>query len=284
MVVKKTRRLAIGRTSRCLIALLWLGGVSGCACFTGAGRPEPVPEIRPGILTGYLPPESLPDSLALLPPPPYEGSAGYALDEEISRKALALRGTPRWALASADAELRFPAAADTFACVLGTRVTEDETPHLYVLLRRTLTDAGLSTYGAKNAYERPRPFTVNRQPTCTPQEEPVLTKDGSYPSGHTALGWAWALVLTEIAPDRTDAILERGRAFGESRVICNVHWYSDVLAGRFMGAAAVARLHADPTFRKDLEAAKREYAHALSEGFAPARGCDAEAAALAIQW
>ena len=47
--------------------------------------------------------------------------------------------------------------------------------------------------------------------------------DGSCPSGHTDIGWGWALILSEIAPDRTDAILERDRAFGESRVVCNVH-------------------------------------------------------------
>ena len=28
-------------------------------------------------------------------------------------------------------------------------------------------------------------------------------------------------------------------------MICNVHWQTDVIEGRFMGAATVARLHAD---------------------------------------
>jgi acid phosphatase (class A) len=264
--------------------LLWLGGGAGCAFFEGSRQPEAVPEIHPGILAGYLAPESLPDSLALLPPPPSQGSAGFALDEEISGKALALRGTSRWALAVEDAELHFPAAADAFSCALRATVTESETPHLYMLLRRTLTDAGLSTYAAKNAYERPRPFMTNEQPICTPQDEAALAKDGSYPSGHTSLGWAWALLLTEIAPDRTDALLERGRAFGESRVVCNVHWQSDVLAGRFMGAATLARLHADAIFRKDLEVAKREYAQVRSKGLEPARDCEAEAEALAVRW
>ena len=102
-------------------------------------------------------------------------------------------------------------------------------------LRRTLTDAGLSTYTAKNNCRHKRPFKVNENPVCTPEEEEKLRKDDSYPSGHTALGWAWALVLAEIAPDRADAVLARGRAFGESRIICNVHWHSDVVQGRFMG-------------------------------------------------
>ena len=33
------------------------------------------------------------------------------------------------------------------------------TPHLYMLLRRTLTDAGLSTYAAKNHYHRGRDYS-----------------------------------------------------------------------------------------------------------------------------
>lgn len=84
--------------------------------------------------------------------------------------------------------------------------------------------------------------------------------NGSYPSTHAAVGWAWALILSEIAPDQTDSILARGRAFGQSRVVCNVHWESDVIEGRFIGAAAVARLHSDSTFLADLEAAKAELA------------------------
>ena len=108
-----------------------------------------------------------------------------------------------------------------------------------------------------------------------------MRKDGSYPSGHTAIGWAWALILTEIAPERADAVLARGRAFGESRVVCNVHWHSDVVEGRFMGAAAVARLHADPGFLADIEAVKAEYAKVRAEGLKPPRDCRAEAKALA---
>ena len=108
-----------------------------------------------------------------------------------------------------------------------------------------------------------------------------MKKDGSYPSGHTAIGWAWALILTEIAPGQADAILARGRAFGKSRNICNVHWHSDVVEGRFMGAAAVARLHADPAFRAELESARAELAAVRAKGLKPMRDCEAEAEALA---
>ena len=254
---------------------------TGCASSGKLSKPAAVPEVEPGFLTGYLPREALPNSLALLPPPPAAGSAAQAYDEEVRRKALALRGTPRWALANEDANIMFPQAAGTFSCALNAPITEQEAPHLYMLLRRTLSNAGVSTYMAKNHYHRTRPFMVNKEPICPTDEGKPYIKNDSYPSGHAAIGWAWALILSEISPEQTDAILARGRTFGESRMICNVHWQTDVIEGRFMGAATVARLHADPTFRADLEAAKAELAAVRAKALKPQRDCAAEAAAIA---
>jgi acid phosphatase (class A) len=275
-------RLFINTLRKTVLVLVIIAITAGCAGFESHGKPAAIPEIRPGILAGYLKSEALPNSLALIPPPPAEGSAALALDEDVSRKSLSLRGTPRWELAIEDANLMFPEAAGTFSCALGIPITEKDTPRLYILLRRTLADAGLSTYTAKNNYQRKRPFMKNNEPTCTPDDEAHLMKDGSYPSGHTAIGWAWALILTEIAPYRADAILARGRAFGESRNVCNVHWHSDVVEGRFMGAAAVARLHADPAFQAELEAAKVEHTTSLAKGLKLTRDCQIEAKALSV--
>ncbi len=263
--------------SLAIVTLLYAMVLTGCA--TGK-QPEPtavVPEIRPGFLAGYLKQEALPNSLALIPPAPAEGSTTLARDEAASRKGLALRGTPRWEMAARDAELMFPEAAEAFTCALDAPISEADTPHLYMLLRRTLADAGQSTSSAKDHYQRPRPFMMNNEPTCSPEWEDHLRKNGSYPSGHTAIGWTWALVLAEIAPDRIDAILARGRAYGQSRVVCNVHWQSDVFEGRFMGAATVARLHTNPAFLANLEEAKKELAGVRASGLKPTRDCQAEA-------
>ena len=86
----------------------------GCAIVDTVKIPTEVPEIHPGILAGYLDTETLPNSLELIPPPPEESSAAMALDEEVSRKALTLRDTPRWNLAIEDANLDFPEALGTF--------------------------------------------------------------------------------------------------------------------------------------------------------------------------
>jgi acid phosphatase (class A) len=260
-----------------------------CAALVGCATPDPrnelisVPGGFPGLLAGYLESAALPNSLALVPPVPAVASSALALDEEISRRSFALRETPRWALAISDADLSFPHAAGTFSCVLNAPVSEAETPRLYRMLRRTLTDLGSATYAAKVHYNRARPFVWNKQPLCTPQDQHWLEKDGSYPSGHTAAGWGWALILVEISPAQTDAILHRGRSFGESRNVCNVHWYSDVVQARNVAAAAVARLHSDPAFRSDLAAVKVELEAVRSKGMKPSRDCQAEAAALAIR-
>lgn len=253
---------------------------AACSPATTAPSLAPVAELRPGILQGYLSPQAVPNSLALVSPPPTQGSAAEALDRAINEQVLTLRESPRWQQARRDAELRFPAAADVFSCALDLPINTEQTPLLYRLLRRSLTDAGFATYAAKNHYQRQRPFMVNGQASCTPEQENYLRKDGSFPSGHAALGWAWALILAELAPERQDAILARGRAFGQSRVVCNVHWQSDVLEGRAVGAAAVAALHNNPEFTQALAAARKELVALRSAGAVSANDCAAEAAAL----
>ncbi|QHG88883.1 phosphatase PAP2 family protein [Xanthomonas sp. NCPPB 1638] len=255
------------------IATLLLG--SGMA---GARQPAaPAGSVIATDARGYLDTPQLPDSLRLVPPPPADGSTALANDEAIAKAMLALRGTPRWDLATQDAVLRFPAAANTFSCALGVQVDQATTQHLLRLLERSMRDASSSTSAAKAHYQRQRPFMRNAQPTCTPDDDASLRKNGSYPSGHTAIGWAWGLILSEIAPARRDALLARGRAFGDSRLVCNVHWQSDVLQGRIMGAATVAALHDNSAFQNDLAAARSEIAKAKP---APAAACAAQQALL----
>ncbi|MFT5674612.1 MAG: acid phosphatase (class A) [Paraglaciecola sp.] len=243
------------------ILLILLLSLSGCEHF-GRASLQDVDEIKPGILAGYLNVEDLPDVLALIPSPPKENSLVLKLDQSIAEKNLSMSGD-RKAQAAKDADLMFPEATEAFNIIPGITITKETTPNVYRVLRRSLTDAGLSTYAAKNLYQRKRPFMINGENTCTPQDEDLLRKDGSYPSGHAAVGWAWALILTEIYPDKTDAILERGQQFGLSRSVCNVHWYSDIAAGWMMGTATVARLHANDLFQNDLTQAKKEVAAGL---------------------
>ena len=245
--------------------------------------PELIGETRPGsgYLRGYLERSQLPDSLALLSAPPAPGSVAQAADLEAHRRAAAQRQQPRWTMAAREASLKFPQAAETFSCTLDMPISQEHTPHLYTLLRRTMADAGLASYKAKDHYQRQRPFAALQETMCAPAEQAHLARDGAYPSGHAALGWAWALVLTSLAPERTDALLRRGRAFGENRVICGVHWQSDVDAGWMVGAATVARLQSHPVFLAQMERARSEIQAARQQGLkSPRSDCAEEARAL----
>lgn len=260
--------------------------IAGCGS-TGSIQapisPSAVGELRPdsGYLRGYLARDELPDSLALVPPPPSPGSAAFAADVEAFWALTALRDGPRGDQAAKDAMLRFPMAANAFSCALGVSISEKYTPNVNMLLRRTLSDAGLATYKAKENYRRTRPFVHFNVPSCTPREEAMLRNDGSYPSGHSALGWAWALVLTEVAPERTDALLQRGRSFAQSRGVCGVHWKSDIEAGYLVGSATVARLQSNAMFLAQVEAARQEIVNARSQGRAPStKTCGDEAQVL----
>ena len=266
-----------------ILAALLIAGVCGAgAVAADQSRSAANPA---GLDKGQLPPSylkasDLPDSLALLPPPPVAGSAAMRRDEAARASVLKLRGTSRYRLAAADAVIG-PDLPDYFSCSAGIAISKQATPHLYGLMAKMMIDVGLSTYRAKDHYNRVRPFVVHKAHTCYAKDEAMLRHDGSYPSGHSAIGWGYALVLAELIPARADAILQRGRDFGHSRLVCDAHWQSDIDAGRVIASAAVARLHADPAFRSDLNAARAEVSGETGKGVAAEPKCAGEAAALA---
>jgi acid phosphatase (class A) len=251
---------------------------TGCASVTPTTSPDQLSTGRPGYVMGYLKPADLPDSALLVSQPPLAASPAFAVDEEAYRSTRRLRGSPRWALATKDANLEFPPAAEVFSCALGIPISAEATPHLNMLLRRVRADASRANDKAKDLYKRRRPYLHYGDASCTPKEK---HKDDSYPSGHSSIGWAWALVLAEIAPDRSGPVLARGLAFGQSRMVCGVHWASDVEAGRIIGASVVSRLHADPVFSAQLKLARNEIDAAHAAGLKSPLDCSAEAQALA---
>ncbi|OBU13428.1 acid phosphatase PhoC [Morganella psychrotolerans] len=209
----------------------------------------------------YLKNEQAIDSLKLLPPPPEAGSILFLNDQAMYEKGRLLRNTERGKQAQADADLAAGGVSTAFSGAFGSPITEKESPELYKLLTNMIEDAGdLATRSAKEHYMRIRPFAFYNTETCNTKDQKKLSTNGSYPSGHTSIGWATALVLSEINPQNQDAILERGYQLGQSRVICGYHWQSDVDAARIVGSAAVATLHSNPAFQAQLEKAKQEFA------------------------
>ena len=193
---------------------------------------------------------------ALAGPPPAADSAEAAADR------LAMRPAPSAErMAQAVADLTFdPWRA--FAPALSADFTAERFPATARVLAAVTSALGGPINGAKAEYDRPRPYAANRAVLQCDDPGPNVGLGGSYPTGHGAAGWAWALTLAELAPARADAILQRGRDFGESRIICGYHFPSDIDAARLIAAGVIARLHAEPAFRRDLDAARRELARA----------------------
>lgn len=207
-----------------------------------------------------------PNSLYYLPTPPQAGSIRWLCDKEMYDWGKSKRDSARGEQAQSDANSSADGVAYAFSDAFGIEIGKETTPAIYALVAGMREDAGdLATREAKNHYSRKRPFSFFAEETCLPEHQKELSTNGSYPSGHTSIAWATALVLVEINPERQNEILARGFEMGQSRVICGYHYQSDVDAGRLTGSAIVARLHADDNFMKALDAAKKEFARLKKE-------------------
>ncbi|AHG18582.1 acid phosphatase [Chania multitudinisentens RB-25] len=207
----------------------------------------------------YLTYEQTPDSLKLLPPPPSYTSIDFLRDKAWYDEGKSLRNTERGKQAHADADVTKDSLLNNFAEAFGSQITKEKTPQIFTLITTMKEDAGeYATRSAKKHYNRIRPFAFFNEPTCRPEDEKMLSTNGSYPSGHTAIGWSVALILAEINPARQNEILKRGYELGQSRVICGYHWQSDVDAARVVASSVVATLHTNPDFVSQLAKAKQE--------------------------
>jgi acid phosphatase (class A) len=244
---------------------------AGLAVFALGAAPAPT--------HGYLEGDAAPDTLRILPPAPVAGSPRDEADRAEFKATRRFKDTPRWALAAGDVDES--AILKDMACSVGVELTPRNAPRTVALMARMRMDVRLAVNRPKDFYKRPRPYQIDPGPTCV-EQTPGLTASPDYPSGHTTWGWTVALVLAELAPDRASDILVRGRAYGESRLVCGVHNLSAVDAGRTNGSIVVAALHGSPAFRTDLDAARAEVVAARKAGPAPdPTACAAEAALTA---
>jgi hypothetical protein len=76
-----------------------------------------------------------------------------------------------------------------------------------------------------------------------------LTKNPSFPSGHTTYGYAESLVLGLLVPQRYAEQVVRGAEYGDNRIILGAHYAMDVIAGRTIALHDLAHLLAnDPRY------------------------------------
>ncbi|MGE4521977.1 MAG: phosphatase PAP2 family protein [Acetobacter sp.] len=202
---------------------------------------------------------------ALLPPPPPPGSAPDMADRQIFATTRALRDSPRWRMATEDADLAFPAMLHDFSCAAGFTLDASVLPHVVAALAALQAVTKPAVKAQKEQYGRPRPFEGNTLPVCTPSKNLGY----AYPSGHTVAGWTTALLLGRLMPEREDAFMQRARVFGESRVICGVHWASDVWAGYMDGSLLFERFENAPGQQALLAEARNELAEAARHAAPP---------------
>lgn len=208
--------------------------------------------------SSYLQLADMPDASFYLPMPPDSASLRFVDDWHQYIWGKSVRPTLRGDLARRDAEFGISYLCKMFSVPMGIEISEKNTPELYKLLLWSTRSTEMATWKAKDKYMRKRPYMQFSEGTLVPQDEEVLRSNGSYPSGHTNLGWSAALILAELNPSRQDLILQRGYQYGDSRVIAGFHYQSDVDAGRLTASAGVARLHADKAFNEQMEKARRE--------------------------
>lgn len=213
----------------------------------------------------FLETDSMPNAVNYLPAPPDTASVFYYNDWAKYNWGKSLRNTERGIQAKNDASLAMTDLMKDFEASFGLYVTEKETPEMYKLIYWALNDAINATQKAKKHFHRKRPYVQMNESSLIPEEDESHRQSGSYPSSHSAAGWAVALLLTEINPSNQDAILARGYEYGQSRIIAGYHYQSDVDAARVVASAAVARLHANADFNKQMEKAKKEYAKAIKK-------------------
>ena len=230
------------------------------AILTICGRATVFAQDTERVVNAYFTTGEMPDMMKFLPGPPDSTSVAFMNDVARYYWGKEMRkDAERAAQAERDAVYGLATILTEFEEAFGMKISEEETPEIYkVLLEGTATCDSICTI-PKRKYMRRRPFMVFNEPTLTPDEEESLRKNGSYPSGHTLLGWSSALLMMEINPERANEILARGYRYGENRLVVGAHWQSDTDAARLAASAAYARLHTSERFLEQMRKARAEY-------------------------
>jgi len=117
---------------------------------------------------------------------------------------------------------------------------------------------------AKKKYRRLRPYEI--EPKLQPCIDDVKG-DLSYPSGHSSYGYLMGDLLSELVPERRRVLMKRAEEFARQRLVCGVHFPSDIEAGERGATFLFGQMHQSAAYREDETAASIELRAAL--GLAP---------------
>jgi acid phosphatase (class A) len=197
------------------------------------------------------------DPVRLLPPPPPEGSAAQKAELAELHRIQETRTPAQLAQAKWDNDHEDPSA---FAPTLGPNFDMAKLPATAKLLKIVDHEQSVAKKMGKAAFGRSRPWIVDA--TLVGCDHADDKPKSSYPSGHTTMGFAMAVVLADLLPDRAQAILGRAQEYAEDRLVCGVHFRSDIVAGQALGTAVGVQLLHAPALKSDIEAARQELAAA----------------------
>jgi acid phosphatase (class A) len=143
---------------------------------------------------------------------------------------------------------------------IGNAFNADSLPITAAFSKRVKNDEGINAAPAKLGFARVRPYNLDKtlSPVCK-----TKTIDDAYPSGHTTTGYLMALVLIDMVPEKRDEILARADDYGNNRLVCGVHYRSDLGASRLLAYRIHAVMGTNPQYQTELTAAKAETRAAL---------------------
>lgn len=193
------------------------------------------------------------DPSLLLPPPPADGSDTQKAELAELDRIQATMSAADFARATVDNDNE---NATLFATVLGPSFDLTKLPATARLLDDVAHEEKAAAKLAKVYFHRARPYVFDTGlKTC---EKPDADPHNSYPSGHATLGFATGVVLAALLPSKSQVILARAADYAHERLVCGVHFRSDIVAGQVLGTAVALQLLADKDFRAEFDAAAAE--------------------------
>jgi len=194
----------------------------------------------------------------LLPPPPAPGAA-RAKAELAEVKAIMAAATPaEVAAARKDDGDEKP---DLFQVALGPSLDLAKLPLTTKLLNEVAEEEDPGSKPGKDYFHRDRPWIVDASLTpCVPGKP--TQAHASYPSGHATRAFSMGVVLATLVPQKAGAVMARAAEFAENRIVCGMHFRSDIVAGQELGTVIALSLMQKPAFKADFDAAKAELAQA----------------------
>ena len=188
----------------------------------------------------------------ILPPPPASGSLAAGAELAEVRAMIAARTPLSLAHAKSDDVVK---DASIFAEAMGAGFDLKTLPATAKLMAEVRVEEKAAADAAKGAFARQRPWIVDdKLDSCSREDAPL----SSYPSGHATMGFSMAVVLADIAPSHAPALLSRAKDYAESRMVCGMHFRSDIVAGEVLGTSVALELLRNPAFKLDRDAAAAE--------------------------